>query len=344
MPKPIQDAVILAGGFGTRLRPLTAKTPKPLLSVGGRPFLETLFFRLAQGGVKRAVLSVFHQTAVLKAALPKLRRFGLRVDLRKEPKPLGTGGAIRYAWPDPSKPVLVLNGDVLSDYDLRHFQRAHAAARASASVWVIPVEDPSAFGVLEFNGEGRVRRFVEKPRPGESDSRYINAGLYALEAEVWRGIAAGRPVSVERETFPGLLAGGQRLQAVRAPGAVYWNDIGTPASYLKAHVDILNHRLWKGLGPAKKLWGALDKRGSLRHGSNVSANALVSQSVLGAACHVGAGARIEASVLLDGVQVGEGAVMQGVIIGPGSRIGARVQLRPGAVLAPGTILPDDSKA
>lgn len=342
---PIDDAVILAGGFGTRLRPLTAKTPKPLLSVGGRPFLETLFFRLAQGGVKRVVLSVFHQTAILKAALPRLRRFGLRVELRREPKPLGTGGAIRFAWPDPKRPTLVLNGDVLTDYDLRHFQKAHAKAKASASLWVIPVVDPSAFGVLEFGHDGRVRRFVEKPRPGESDSRHINAGLYALQPEVRDSIAVGRPVSVERETFPGLLAAGRRLQAVASPGAVYWNDIGTPASYLKAHVDILNGRLWHGGGPALRLWGRRDKRGSLRAaGCKVAASALVSQSVLGAGCQVSAGARVEASVLLDGVKVGEGAVLQGVIVGPLCRIGARVSLRPGSVLGRGAFLPDDTKA
>jgi mannose-1-phosphate guanylyltransferase len=342
---PIVDAVILAGGFGTRLRPLTAKTPKPLLSVGGRPFLETLFFRLAQGGVKRVVLSVFHQTGVLKAALPKLRRFGLRVQLRQEPKPLGTGGAIRYAWPDPKRATLVLNGDVLTDYDLRHFQKAHAHAQASASLWVIPVPDPSAFGVLEFGADGRVTRFVEKPRPGESESRHINAGLYALEPAVRSIIAADRPVSVERETFPHLLQAGQRVQAVAAAEAVYWNDIGTPVSYLQAHVDILNHRLWKGAGPAVKLWGRQDKRGSLRgKGAKIAASALVSQSVLGAGCQVAASARIEASVLLDKVFVGEGAQMQGVIIGPGSRIGARAVLKPGAVLGAGTLLPDDSKA
>jgi mannose-1-phosphate guanylyltransferase len=341
----IEDAIILAGGFGTRLRPLTAKTPKPLLAVGGRPFLETLFFRLAQGGVKRAVLSVFHQTDVLKKALPKLRRYGLRVDLRKEPKPLGTGGAIRYAWANPAKATLVMNGDVLTDYDLRHFQKAHAASKAAASLWVIPVGDPSAFGVLEFDSHGRVRRFVEKPRPGESDSHHVNAGLYALQPEVRGSIAAGRPVSVERETFPGLLQAGHKVHAVAAPGAVYWNDIGTPSSYLKAHVDILNGRLWKGQGPAVKLWGRLDKWGSLRGPAcKVSAKALVSHSVLGAHTSVGPGARVEASVLLEDVQVGEDARVQGVIVGAGCRIGARVSVRPGAVLGAGTVLPDDSKA
>ena len=152
-------------------------------------------------------------------------------------------------------------------------------------------------------------------------------------------------MSVERETFPQLLQSGHRLNAVVAPGAVYWNDIGTPASYLQAHVDILNHRLWKGTGSAIKLWGRQDKRGTLRGvGAKIATTALVSQSVVGAGCRIGPTARVEASVLLDGVHVGEGAHLQGVIVGPDSRIGARVTLRPGSVLAGGTVLPDDSKA
>ncbi len=231
---------------------------------------------------------------------------------------------------------------------LRHFQKSHARAPrpAPACGKCIPVEDPSAFGVLEFGAEGRVRRFVEKPRPGESDSHHINAGLYALQPEVRQHIAAGRVVSVERETFPGLLQAGRKLHAVASPGAVYWNDIGTPASYSwKAHVDILNHRLWKGAGPALKLWGRLDKRGSLRaKGCKVAASALVGQSVLGAGCRVAKGARVEASVLLDSSRCGEGAQLQGAIVGPGCRIGARVVLKPGSILGPGAYLPDDSKA
>jgi mannose-1-phosphate guanylyltransferase len=340
----ITDAIILAGGFGTRLRPLTAKTPKPLLSVGGRPFIESLFYRLAQGGVKRAVLSVFHQTAVIKAALPGLRKFGLTVQIRKEPSPMGTGGGIRYAWPDPAKPTLVLNGDALSDYDLRHFQKNHAASKAAASLWVIPVEDPSAFGVLEFGADGRVRRFVEKPKPGQSTSRSINAGLYALDAGVYKLIPADRPVSVERETFPLLLAEGLRVQAVKSPGAAYWNDIGTTASYQRAHLDILNGRLWKGRGPALTLWGRPDRRGSLRAaGTRVAKDALVVQSVLSKGVKVGAGARIEASVLLEGAQVGDAAVVMGAILGPGAKVGARATLKSNAVLGSGARIPDDSK-
>jgi mannose-1-phosphate guanylyltransferase len=341
----IRDAVILAGGFGTRLRPLTQGTPKPLLPLGGRPFLETLFARLAQAGVKRAVLSAQHQAAALKLALPRLRRFGLRVELRREPRPLGTGGGIRYAWPDPAKPCLVLNGDVLSDLDIRPMLAAHRRSRAVATLWAIPVEETSAFGVLEAGSQGRLRRFVEKPRPGESSSRLINAGLYALQPEVRDAIAAGQAMSVEREVFPGLLSRGLDLRVYTAPRPVYWNDIGTPASYLQAHLDLLNQRLWGGRGLARRLWGKQDRRGNLvGPGCRLAPDALVSQSVLGRGCRVAAGARIEASVLLDGVLIGARARLQRALVGPGVRIGERSELKPGVVLGAGSRLADDSRA
>jgi mannose-1-phosphate guanylyltransferase len=341
----IRDAVILAGGFGTRLRPLTARTPKPLLPLGGRPFLESLFARLSQAGVTRVVLSAQHQADVLKQALPKLRRFGLKVELRREPKPLGTGGAIRFAWPDPAKPCLVLNGDILSDLDLRPLIRAHSRSKAAGTLWVIPVEETSAFGVLECGPGGRVRRFVEKPRPGESPSRLINAGLYALQPAALGVIPAGRVVSVEREVFPLMLQRGWDLRAYEAEAPVYWNDIGTPASYLQAHLDLLNHRLWHGRGLALKLWGKPDRRGNLLGlGAKVDAGAFVSQSVLGAGAKVEDGARVEASVLLDGVRVGKQSRVQRALLGHGAVLGARVELRPGAVVAPASKLMDDSKA
>jgi mannose-1-phosphate guanylyltransferase len=337
---PIRDAIILAGGFGTRLRPLTARTPKPLLPLGNRPFLETLFQRLAAAGIKRAALSAHHQAAVLKAALPKLKRFGLAVTLVRESKPLGTGGAIRYAWPDPLAPCLALNGDILSDLDIGALIKAHAASGADATLWSIPVEDTAAFGVIETDARGRVTRFVEKPRPGESPSRDINAGLYALQPGVRAAIAPGRAVSVEREVFPGLLAQGASLRLYRAPRRPYWSDIGTPAAYLQAHRDLLRGAL-KG---ARSLWPAPDRQGSLRGAAcRVAAGAVVRASVLGPGCRVAAGAVVEDSVLGAGCAVGGGAVLRGLLLAPGCRIGARCRPPAGAVLGPGTTLADDCR-
>jgi mannose-1-phosphate guanylyltransferase len=336
--------VILAGGFGTRLRPLTTRTPKSLLGLGGRPFLETLFLRLAQGGVERAVLSVHHQAGVLAAALPKLRRFGLRVALMREPKPLGTGGAIRFAWPDPEQACLVLNGDILSDLDLAPMVKAHASSGADATLWSIRVDDTSAFGVIERDARGRVTRFVEKPKPGQSRSRDINAGLYALAPSVRAAIPAGRAVSVEREVFPGLLEAGAELRLYRSPRAVAWSDIGTPAAYLKAHADLLHARLWKGKGPALLLWGRPDRHHSLLGpGCNVASGARVSESVLGPRCVVGTGVVVENSVLAGGCVVGEGAQLRGALLAERVTVGARCVLSPGVVLGPGARLPDDSR-
>jgi mannose-1-phosphate guanylyltransferase len=341
---PITDAVILAGGFGTRLRPLTTRTPKPLLSVGGRPFLESLFARLAQAGVRRAVLSVHHNAALLRRALPGLRLHGLRVSLCREPAPLGTGGAIRYAWPDPAKACLVLNGDVLSDFDMRRLQESHGRGKALATLWTIPVKDTRAFGVVETDRGGRVTRFVEKPKPGESPSRMINAGMYALEPAVRARIAAGRSVSVEREVFPLLLEQGLALRTCASAASVYWNDIGTPASFLRASQDLLRGRLWKGRGLALRIWGRPDRAGNLLAPSaRVAAGADLDHCVVDAGCRVAAGAVLRGSVLLRGSRVGAESVLDGALLAEGAVVGARCSVRPGCVLGPGTRLSDDTR-
>jgi mannose-1-phosphate guanylyltransferase len=328
----ITDAVILAGGFGTRLLPLTERTPKPLLTIGNRPFLETLFARLAQAGVKRVVLSVHHKAAVLRRALPGLRHFSMKLVLRWEPAPLGTGGAIRYAWPDPAKACLVLNGDVLSDFDIRRLQASHAWGKSLATLWAIRVKDTSAFGVMECDPRGRVQRFVEKPMPGQSDSRLANAGLYALEPAVLGFIEPGSS-SVERDVFPRLLDQGLDLRVCAAPAGTYWNDIGTPASYLRAQQDLLRRRLWKGRGLALSLWGKPDRRGNLLAASvRIAPGAGVEFSVLGADCRVAEGARLKGCVLHPGCRIGAGASLEGAVLG------GKVRVDPGCVVPPGTVL------
>ena len=318
----IENAIILAGGFGTRLHPLTLDTPKALLPVGNRPFLETQFYRLRQAGVKRVVLSVFHQAAQMKKALKGLDKFGLKVSLAKEPKPLGTGGAIAFAWPDKTKPCLVLNGDVLSDFEIAPLVAAHAKTGAKATLWVIEVRDTSAFGVIEADRLGAIRRFVEKPKAGETPSKWINAGLYALSSEVLRLIPPGKAVSVEREVFPGLLRQGMPAFAYADQGLPYWNDIGTPKAYLNANLDVLAGRL--KLGP---LWKGL--KGS---------------SVIAPGCKLGKGALIEGSLLFGGCKVGEGAQLRGVILGQGCVVGAGASLREGAVLGKASRISEGSRA
>lgn len=249
------DAIILAGGKGTRLRPLTDKIPKPVLPVGGRPFIESQFARLARCGVKRVIVSAQYRTAELKKQLKTCRPFGMKVEVRKEPRPMGTGGAIRFAWPKGSPFCLVLNGDVLSNFDIRPMVSHHCKSGAVVSLWVVPVKDPSAFGVIESQrGTGRISRFVEKPRPGQSSSRWINAGLYAMSKEVLDFIPRGKKCSVEREVFPALLEAGTRMSAFKAKQKVYWRDIGTLENYEAANRDVSSGRLIVTIPGGARLW------------------------------------------------------------------------------------------
>ncbi|MGH7441662.1 MAG: sugar phosphate nucleotidyltransferase [bacterium] len=341
---PIKDAIILAGGFGTRLRPLTARTPKPLLPLGNRPFVESLFARLAGAGVERVVLSVHHQAPAWRHALPKLRRFSLKVVLRRETRPLGTGGAIRFAWPDPDRSCLVLNGDALSDFDISRLQRDHSRGGNAATLWALAVDDTRAFGVLECGAGGHVTRFVEKPRPGQSRSHLINAGLYALEPNVLHFIPRGRAVSVEREVFPELLHAGLGIGVSRSPSATYWNDIGTPEAFLRANMDLLGGRLWGGRGEALRIWGRPNGRKNLvAVSARIAPGAKVSSSVLGSNCRIDAGAEVRGCVLLAGVRVEQGARLEGVLLSEGVHVGARCQLKPGLVLGSSSRLAADSR-
>jgi mannose-1-phosphate guanylyltransferase len=311
----ITDAIILAGGLGLRLRPLTLGLPKPLLPVNNRPFLETQFMRLKAGGVRRVTLSIFHQADKIKKALPGLKKFGLKVALAREKEALGTGGAIRFAWPDPARSCLVLNGDILSDAGIAALQKAHQASQAMATLWLVKVPDPSRFGVVELSASGRVLKFVEKPAPGVSRSQLINAGLYALEPQVLGQIALGRPVSVEREVFPALLAAGCKLQGFRDSKAPYWKDIGNPEAYLDANLDAASGRVkLKGFWPRA------------RRGSALSGN------VIGPRCQVAADASLKECLLLEGVRVGSQANLRRVILGQGVVVAAGRNLKEGEIL------------
>lgn len=332
---PIRDAVILAGGLGSRLLPLTRRTPKPLLALGGRPLLECLFARLAQAGLRRVVLAARHQASAIERSLPGLRRFGLRVELRREARPLGTAGALRRAWPDPRRACLALNGDVLSDFDLGLLLRDHAAAGAEATLLAVQVGDPAAYGVLETDRRGRLLRFVEKPRPGQSASRRINAGAYALEPGLLELIPPGRACSLEREVFPALLQAGRPLRVHLARGC-YWRDIGTPAAYLQANRDLLRGRLWGGRGLARRLWGRPDAQGNLWGPAVLrEPGCRVRGSVIGRGCRLGSGARVDFSVLGEACSLGPGARLSGALLAEGARVGAGGQMRPGSALGPG---------
>ena len=236
------QARILAGGKGTRLRPLTVYTPKPIVPICNRPFLLYQIDTLKRAGVTDITLSLSYQPQKIEQQLGDGSSFGVNLKYTVEPQPMGTAGAYKFAEDLIREPTVVFNGDVLTDLDLKAMIRQHKDRNATASIFLTPVEDASMYGVVETDGDGRVQRFVEKPKPGETDCRNINAGAYVLEPKVLDLIPKGENYSFEYALFPKLLEQGEAFFA-HIPPRTYWTDIGTPARYLQAHHDMLAKRV-----------------------------------------------------------------------------------------------------
>lgn len=335
-------AVVLVGGFGTRLRPLTLTTPKQLLPVAGRPMIERVCAHLVAHGIDEVVLSMGYLPELFELRYPDGVCAGARLTYAVEAEPLDTGGAIRFAAEEAgiAERFVVVNGDVLSDLDVGALVAFHEARRATATIALTRVDDPSRFGVVVTDDDGRVLRFVEKPAREEAPSHWVNAGIYVLEPDVVGRIPAGRRVSVERETFPALATEGV-LFAVRSEGS--WVDAGTPEQYLAANLAALG-------GPEPPCPGARDVGGGcwvgadavvegvlrgpvlVEAGARVAPEAVVERSVIGAGSTVGAGARVTGSVLLAGVTLGEGAVVEDSVIGEEATVGAGAKVVGGSVV------------
>lgn len=327
------QAILLAGGLGTRLHPLTEQLPKPMIPVMGTPWLDRLVESLAAHGIDEITLSLRHGKEVIMEHFREPRP-GVNIRFAVEPKPLGTGGAIRFAaGVDPAKTLLVMNADIVQTFDISEFLRFHHERNAQVTIGLIEVEDPSAYGAVELDSDGRIRRFVEKPRPGETESRLVNAGIYAIDPGVLSFIPEGREVSVERETFPALLEAGIRVYGVRCQG--YWKDIGTRSRYLELHRDILDGNcpisafgqvagssIWQAEGAQISPSALLIPPVFVGPGTVVEDGARVGPwVVLGANCRVGAGARLSEVVAWDGAAVGAGVAVRRSVIGYGTRIG-----------------------
>jgi mannose-1-phosphate guanylyltransferase len=322
------QALILAGGEGTRLRPLTHTVAKPVLPLAGRPHIAFVIDWLIRHGVDDVVVSCGHLAEGMRSALAELEP-GVEVRYAEEPDARGTAGAIRFAEDLLSDRFLVLNGDVLCDLDLTALISQHERTGAGATIALYPVEDPSGYGLVHRRDDGEITEFLEKPEPEQIDTDEINAGAYLLERSVLDEIPPDRAVSIEREVFPKLI--GRGLYGIRLGG--YWIDIGTPARFLEANWDILEGRVQTVVGDG------LDEPILIGSGSDVSADAdLRAPCVVGRHCRVGAGATVERSVLLDGcvvereavvtnsilsggVTVEEGAELIGAVIGEGELIG-----------------------
>ncbi len=305
------DAVVLVGGLGTRLRPLTLTQPKQMLPLGERPMIEHVVARLARYGIDRAVLSMGYRPDVFRDAYPDSHCAGVELIYAVDPEPLDTAGAVRYAAraAGVDSTFVAVNGDVITTYDLGAQLELHRERGGLGTLHLYPVDDPSRFGVVPTDDAGRVLGFVEKPAREEAPSNWINAGGYVLEPEVLDLIDEG-PVSIERVTFPALAEAGQLFGYKEE---AYWVDAGTPESYLAVILDRLDG-----------LWG--ETLGPVAPGAVVDPTATVDHAYVAAGAEVGAEARVADSVILDGAVIGPGASVQGSIVGPGAVIGERARV------------------
>jgi mannose-1-phosphate guanylyltransferase len=338
-------AVILVGGKGTRLRPLTDRTRKDMLPLADRPLLSFTFEHLRRYGVKRAILSCGYMPDQIRAHFGD--RFGdLELVYRVEEEPLGTGGAIRFAAEGVDEPFFAVNGDSLRETDLDALASFHRDRGAKATILLTPVADPTRYGLVRLERDGRVQAFLEKPRPEEIDTNLINAGVYVLEPSVLDLIPAGKAVSVEREVFPRLVEE-ESVYGVALPG--YWLDVGTPDAYLQAHRDVLERNFVTEVGealgddyvlihpsaqvsPGARLVPPL----LIAEGAVVESGARIgSLAVVGAGARVGAGATIENAVVGAGASIGADSHVVGSLVGEDAVVGARCTVRGLVVVGPG---------
>ena len=322
-------AVILAGGKGTRLRPLTDTRPKPLLPFVGDPFAAGLLARLAAAGCRNATFLVGQDAAPFAPLRALGERLGIGVDVVTEPEPLDTAGAARDVLRNRDDgPFLVCNGDILTDLDYAGLVRAHQAAQAVATLALIRVEETSTFGVVETSPDGRVQRFVEKPPPGTLAADTVNAGTYVLSPAAFDGSPEIGPLSFERVVFPTLVAAGATVLGV--PGDCYWMDLGTPQRYLDGQAAVLSDACGWPLGPDFQRCGT-----ALVHlDAEVDATAqLVGTVTVGAGATIAAGAVVTDSAVFEGAQVGAGARLRAVIVGEHAHVPAGADLAD-SVIAP----------
>jgi mannose-1-phosphate guanylyltransferase len=369
------QALILVGGEGTRLRPLTSTVPKPVVTLVDRPFMAYMLEWLRGHGVDDVILACGFMGDGVRDVLGDGSAYGVSVRYVEEPEPLGTGGALKYAEDLLDERFFMLNGDVLSDMDLTAQLRQHEATGARATLALMAVDDPSAYGLVRRNTDRSVKQFLEKPSPDEIlDTNLVNAGAYILQRDVLAGMApAGTRISIERDVFPTLVDRG--LYGYEATG--YWLDIGTPQRYLQATFEILEGVVRTEIGATlAAAGGILGVTGAVAggaatvhapvvigEGSAIHPDAVIGpRTVLGRGVQVGAGAVIEGSVVLDGARVGAGARISSsivsadahigdgcqlagdVVIGAGVRVGAGNKLQEGIRIFPGVELSDGAIA
>ncbi|WP_405570161.1 NDP-sugar synthase [Streptomyces sp. NBC_01167] len=334
------EAILLVGGKGTRLRPLTVNTPKPMVPAAGVPFLTHQLARARAAGVEHIVLATSYLAEVFEPYFGDGSSLGLHLEYVTEEEPLGTGGAIRNVAgrlrSGPDEPVLIFNGDILTGLDIGALVSTHRSSGADVSLHLTRVEDPRAFGLVPTDPSGRVTAFLEKPQtPEEIVTDQINAGAYVFRRSVIDTIPSGRPVSVERETFPDLLSSGAHLQGM--VDSTYWLDLGTPQAFVRGSADLV-----MGRAPSPAVPGRCGDRLVLESATVAADAKLTGGTVVceGAAVHPGA--RVDGSVVLAGAVVEEGAVISASLIGERARVGARTVLS-GTVVGDGATVGADNE-
>jgi mannose-1-phosphate guanylyltransferase len=312
------QALILAGGEGTRLRPLTSTTPKPVVPLVDRPFIAFMLDWLRRHGVDDVVMSCGHLAGGVREVLGDGNELGLRLRYMEEPHPLGTGGALKFAEDLLDDRFLMLNGDVLTDIDVGAQLLAHERSGARATLALYPVEDPSAYGLVRLAADSSVIEFVEKPAPDQIDTNNISAGVYVLERSVLDTLRKGQRASIERDVFPQLVGNG--LFGHVSHG--YWKDIGTPERYLEATFDILEGSVATAVAERMGktyVWTGDDVQ---------NAGRIVPASLVESGCRIADGARIGGRAVLErGVEIGTETAVEQAVIMQGAKIGANCTLR-----------------
>jgi len=349
-------AVILAGGEGTRLKPLTCNTPKAIVPILNRPFLEHMLLYLRRHGITEAILAIGYLPDPIQKCLGDGSQLGVKLTFLVEESPLGTAGAVKNAEPFLDETFVVFNGDILTDIDLSEMIQRHKEIKPKVSIALTPVENPTIYGVVETDARGRVKRFVEKPTRDEVTTNMINAGIYILEPEVFRAIPAGTHFMFEHNVFPLLLEKGDYMLAY--PSHAYWIDIGTPEKYLKANHDLLLR--W---GKVVRLEGRsqidataqIEGPALIGEGCTIGANVqIMGPTVLGPRCQIARNTAIEKAVVWGGSKVAENSVLKNCIVGAGNSIekdcfipeecvlGDNVTIGKGSKLIQGARIPPDS--
>jgi mannose-1-phosphate guanylyltransferase len=339
--------LILAGGKGTRLRPLTINTPKPVVPVANSPFLLYQIDLMRSAGINEIILSLSYQPRKIEDLLKDGSDYGVWIRYAVEGTPLGTGGAFKYAEEHIDSTAVVFNGDVLTDIDLAAVVAHHRERRAVATIVLTPVENPSAYGLVETASDGWIQRFIEKPGPDEVTCNTINAGIYVLEPSVLKHIPKGEAYSFERGLFPTLLEHKEPVMSFVFDK--YWIDIGTPQKYLEVHQDILSRkfispRIGKSALNRSSLppGAVVDDKSIIDHDVVIRDGVRIENSVIGKNCKIDEGAHIVDSVIWSGNTIDADARISGSLIGKGCYVGRSAKLRPGVVLGDKTVLTDFS--